>query len=77
MSLRVEVGVERKCDGVMQIDINNKCHLFIGVLLFREPNDPLVTLSDVIEAHEELEAEAEALLGGANANVCTYAEVIF
>ncbi|VDO48707.1 unnamed protein product [Onchocerca flexuosa] len=41
------------------------------------PNDPLVTLNEVIEAHEELEAEAEALLGGANANVCTYPEVIF
>uniref|UniRef100_A0A158Q7U4 UBR-type domain-containing protein n=1 Tax=Elaeophora elaphi TaxID=1147741 RepID=A0A158Q7U4_9BILA len=38
------------------------------------PDDPLVTLSEVIEAHEELEAEAEALLGGANANVCTYPE---
>lgn len=38
------------------------------------PDDPLVTLNDVIHAHEELEAEAKALLGGSSADVCTYPE---
>lgn len=44
---------------------------------FSVSDDPLVTLDEVIEAHKELEAEAEALLGGANADVCTYPEVTF
>ncbi|VDN05142.1 unnamed protein product [Thelazia callipaeda] len=41
---------------------------------FSVTNDVLVTLNEVIEAHEELEAEAEAVLGGANDDVCTYVE---
>ncbi|KAM3720904.1 putative E3 ubiquitin-protein ligase [Dirofilaria immitis] len=57
-----------------KLNINvSRISLLTGFRL-RIPGDPLVTLNEVIEAHEELEAEAEALLGGANANVCTYPE---
>ncbi|VDO33206.1 unnamed protein product [Brugia timori] len=60
-----------------RISIENQIWKSLNRRLNKIPDDPLVTLSEVIEAHEELEAEAEALLGGANANVCTYPEVIF
>ncbi|KAK6107010.1 putative zinc finger in N-recognin (UBR box) family protein [Brugia pahangi] len=57
-----------------RISIENQIWKSLNRRLNKIPDDPLVTLSEVIEAHEELEAEAEALLGGANANVCTYPE---